>query len=204
MTRLLLIRHGEVEGIDPPIFRGRMDLPLTRRGVLQAQATAEHLAGRMALGTVYCSPLTRCVRTADILCERFQIAAITHPELNDISYGAWSGLSIDQVRGKWPEELLVWLTSPQLARIPGGESLQELTARATEALAGVLRKHLHGTLVLVTHDSVIRVLLCHALGLPLSSYWTFSPSPCGITRLAYVDQRFTLESFNETQHLTDL
>jgi len=204
MTRLLLIRHGEVEGIDPPIFRGRTDLPLTLRGSRQALATADHLAGRIALGTVYCSPLSRCVRTADTLCERFQTASITHPELNDIGYGAWTGLSIDQVRAQWPEELLLWLTSPHLARIPGGESLQELAARTTEALVGVLRKHLHGTVALITHDSVIRVLLCHALGLPLSSYWTFSPSPCGITRLAFVDQRFTLESFNETQHLTDL
>ena len=204
MTRLLLIRHGEVEGIDPPVFRGRMDLPLTSRGARQAQATAEHLSGSVALGAVYCSPLSRCVRTADALCERFQTASIAHPELNDISYGAWTGLPVAQVRDKWPDELPLWLASPQLARIPGGESLQELTTRTTEALAGILRKHWHGTVALVTHDSVIRVLLCHALGLPLSGYWTFSPSPCGITRIAFADHLFTLESFNETQHLIDL
>lgn len=204
MTRLLLIRHGEVQGIDPPVFRGRLDLPLTSRGVRQAEATANHLVGRASLGTIYCSPLSRCVRTADAICAPFQTSAISHPELNDISYGAWSGMSLDEARKQWPEEVMLWLTAPHAMRIPGGESLQELASRTTEALIDILHGHPHGTVALVTHDSVIRVLLCHALGLPLSSYWLFAPSPCGISRLAFNDRRFTLESFNETQHLSDI
>lgn len=201
MMRLLLIRHGEVQGIDPPTFRGRLDLQLTPRGVEQARATADYLTGRVAPSAVYCSPLSRCVRTADMLCEPFRLASIPHPGFNDIDYGGWTGMSVAETAARWPQEAACWKNTPQLLRLPGGDSLQDMLARAADALNVIVHTRVHGTLVIVTHDSVIRVLLCHALGLPLSAYWLFAPSPCGITRLAYAEGRFTAEAFNETQHL---
>ncbi|MEW9570399.1 histidine phosphatase family protein [Rhodanobacter sp. Si-c] len=203
MTRLLLIRHGEVQGIDPPTFRGRLDLPLTPRGLRQAESTAAYLTGRQALGAVYCSPLSRCVRTADAICAPFHTASIPHPEINDINYGAWTGLGVDEVCKRWPHEAALWKVAPHVFRIPGGESLQDLVARATDALTAILHKHPHGSIAMVTHDSVIRALLCHALGLPLSAYWLFAPSPCGISTLSYADDRFTVVAINETQHLSN-
>ena len=63
MTRLLLIRHGHVEGIEPESFRGRAGIPLTALGRRQAQATAQRIATHWQIGAVYTSPLQRCVRT---------------------------------------------------------------------------------------------------------------------------------------------
>jgi probable phosphoglycerate mutase len=76
-----------------------------------------------------------------------------------------------------------------------------VAARAVDALAAVLHAHPRGTVALVTHDSVLRVLLCHVMGLPLSSYWLFDPKPCGISVVSHAENRFTVHSINETQHL---
>lgn len=201
MTHLILLRHGEVEGIDPPVFRGRLDLPLTPRGVRQAELTRDALSARHVVNAIYCSPLSRCVRTADIVSSALRLNAVPHPGLTDLDYGAWTGLADVEVAKRWPQEADLWKTAPHALRIPGGESLQDLAARVIDALALLLHAHPRGIITFVSHDSAIRVLLCHALGLPLSGYRQLAPTPCGISVLACTSGRCTLESFNETQHL---
>lgn len=201
MTTFILVRHGEVDGIDPPTFRGRIVLQLTAKGAKQATLAREVIRARWAIEAIYCSPLTRCVRTADIINEAFQLNTVPHQGLTDIDYGAWTNLPVDKVWKRWPHEASVWKTAPHTCRIPGGESLQDVAARAIDALTTVLHAHPRGTVAIVTHDSVLRVLLCHVMGLPLSSYWLFDPAPCGISEVAYTENHFTIHSINETQHL---
>jgi len=203
MTTILLIRHGEVAGITPPRFRGRDDLMLTPRGVRQAELVRDAIAARWVPNAVYCSPLTRCVRTADTIAGAFKLDAQPHHGLNDINYGAWQGLAVVEVAQRWPEELARWHTAPDTMRLPGGETLQDVQARAVDALQAVMHAHRHGIVVVVTHDSVIRILLGHALGLPLGGYWSLSPSPCGISEITFADDCFTIRSINETQHLSE-
>lgn len=202
-TTLIFIRHGDVEGIDPPCFRGRIVLPLTTRGTHQAELTREALHEQSVLDAIHCSPLTRCVRTADILSEAFQFSAVPMQGLTDIDYGAWTRLPVDEVATRWPREYGQWKATPHACSIPGGESLQEVAARAVAALGNILGAHARGTVAIVTHDSVIRVLLCHVLGLPLSSYWLFEPTVCGMSTVVHVDGHFTVHCINEAQHLRD-
>jgi probable phosphoglycerate mutase len=127
-----------------------------------------------------------------------------HPGLKDLDVGDWTGLGVDAVAERWPHEALLWKTAPHALRIPGGESLQDLAARTADALAAMLHAHQSGTIAVVTHESVIRTLLCHALEIALSGYRRFAPSPCGISMLDWADARFTVESVNETQHLSGI
>lgn len=200
MTSLLLIRHGEVEGISPPIFRGRTELALTPHGVRQAELTRDHLRQHWDVDAIYCSPLGRCVRTAGMIAQPFALQATTHAGLTDIDYGAWSGHPVLEIQERSPREYGLWKSAPHTVRLPQGESLQEVAARGTDALADILAAHPQGTVAVVTHDSVIRVLLCHFSGLPLSSYWLFEPAPCGVT-LVQAGDRFAIRMVNGTQHL---
>ena len=203
VTTILLIRHGEVAGITPPRFRGRDDLMLTPHGVRQAELARDAVAAGWVPNAVYCSPRTRCVRTADAIASAFQLDAQPHHGLNDINYGAWQGMAVTEVAQRWPEELSCWHTAPHTMRPPGGESLQEVQARAVDALHTIVHAHRRGIVVLVSHDSVIRVLLGHAFGLSLGGYWSLSPSPCGISEITFVDDHFTILSINQTQHLSE-
>ncbi|KZC20243.1 MULTISPECIES: histidine phosphatase family protein [Rhodanobacter] len=201
MTTLILVRHGEVEGLDPPTFHGRIVLPLTDTGAKQAALTQEIMHARWAVEAIYCSPLTRCVRTADIINEAFRLNTVPHQGLTDIDYGAWTNIPADEVGKRWPRELGRWKSQPHGCRVPGGESLQEVAARVIATFNTLLDAHARGTVAIVTHDSVLRVLLCHVMGLPLSSYWLFNPTPCGISVVSHDENRFTVHSINETQHL---
>ncbi len=65
MTKILLTRHGHVEGIKPERFRGREPLDLTARGRAQAAALAERIAGAWRPAQIYTSPLDRCIETGN-------------------------------------------------------------------------------------------------------------------------------------------
>lgn len=201
MTILLLVRHGHVEGISPERFRGRADLALTPQGRRQADVTARRIAETWRPAAVYSSPMGRCLATGSAIGAPFGLSPITHAGLNDIDYGKWQGLAPDEARQNWAEEVDIWYSHPDWAAIPDGETLQDVLARATAALREVVRRHRGDTVVLVGHDSVNRVILLHALGLPLSRYWRIRRSPCAINEIDAAAGDFAAVSVNQTDHL---
>jgi probable phosphoglycerate mutase len=119
----------------------------------------------------------------------------------DIDYGEWQGLTPDEVTRKWPEPLDTWYRAPHWAAIPGGESLQDVLVRAVAALRDVIGRHPGETVVLVGHDSVNRVILLHALELPLSRYRRLGQDPCAINEIDFSAGEATVRSVNGTYHL---
>jgi broad specificity phosphatase PhoE len=201
MTKIILVRHGHVEGISPERFRGRADLALTPEGGRQAEATARRIRASWTPAAVYASPLSRCLATAEAIGKPFGLTPTPVASLMDVDYGEWQGLTPEEVGRKWPEPLATWYRAPHWAAIPAGESLQEVLARAVAALQTVIGRHPEDTVVLVGHDSVNRVLLLHALDLPLSRYWRICQDPCAINEIDVWAGEFTVRSMNETNHL---
>ena len=111
--------------------------------------------------------------------------------LIDIDYGAWQGLTQDEAEARWPAEAELWHRRPDLVRPPGGESLQDVLARVAEALRLIIGRHPQETVLLVGHDSVNRVLLLHALELPLARYWQIGQDPCAINRIEAIGRGFS-------------
>jgi probable phosphoglycerate mutase len=204
MTKIILTRHGHVDGIAPERFRGRADLRLTAQGLAQAQATSGRIQSSCAVAAVYTSPMSRCVRTGQIIAEPLGLEALPMEALNDIEYGEWQGLTPDEARARWPDEVELWYRRPHLARIVGGETLQDVLARAARGLRVLVDRHPQDTLVLVGHDSVNRVILLHALDLALSHYWRLGQAPCAINQIDAASDGFSVLSINETWHLQGL
>jgi broad specificity phosphatase PhoE len=204
VTRIILVRHGHVDWHDPERFRGRAELELTERGRRQARAAALRIATAWQPDAVFASPLVRCRETAAAIGSGCRLAVQTVDELVDIDYGAWQGLTRAEAAAGWPQAVELWFRAPHLAVIPGGETLPALLSRTAPALQGILRRHPQGTVVVVGHDSVNRVLLLHALELPLSRYWHLRQDPCGISTLSFENDAFLIGSINETQHLAGI
>lgn len=202
MTKILLTRHGHVDGIRPARFRGRAELPLTDHGLAQADALARRIARHWKPAAVYTSLLQRCVVTGDKIAEACGIAASVHEGLGDIDYGTWQMRTHEEVRTEAPELYRLWRERPHLVRFPGGEALQDVVARTADALRQMLARHAADTVVLVGHDSVNRALLLQLLDQPLSAYWRLSQDPCTLNVvevLAAGDVR--VECINDTSHL---
>ena len=167
MSTIYLIRHGEITQSHPRRFVGRQDLSLTDRGRKQISRLADILAIR-SIGKIMCSPLARCVESAGILCSRLGGALELVPDFCEISLGDWEGMSVDEVRARFPgcyEARGVDLVGYRPSR---GESFQDLLCRAWPTFETVVRAADDGVAI-VAHAGVNRVLLCHIFGMPLEN-----------------------------------
>lgn len=201
-TCIVLVRHGHVEGINPPRFRGRTDLPLTLHGVQQAERTRDLLAALPSVAAVYASPLSRRMMTAEIVASSWSLAVTPMPSFVDIDYGDWQGRPCREVNQADPASFARWFDAPHLAAIPGGETMLQLAARVAETMRALLAKHHGETVLLVGHDSVNRVMLLLALDLPLSRFWQLRQHPCAVNLVAHNDDRgWRVVSMNEASHL---
>jgi probable phosphoglycerate mutase len=201
MTEILLTRHGDVPWLEPQRFRGRAELKLTDTGIAQAEATARRIDASWRPGAIYASPLGRTLHTARIIAEPLRLPVQPLDGLIDIDYGQWQGLTLDEAKERWPAEAGLWQRRPDLVRPPGGEALQDVLARVAQALRLVTGRHPQDTVLLVGHDSVNRVLLLHALALPLARYWQIGQDPCAISRMEASAEGFVVHTMNDTAHL---
>jgi broad specificity phosphatase PhoE len=201
--KLLLVRHGHVDGISPERFRGRQDVPLSPRGVQQARVVAERIAQRQRPVVVYSSPLRRCTETAAAIAAATGVDVQVLADLIDLNYGDWQWLTRDEVRSRWPALIERWDTAPQLVRFPNGDSLQDLIARVANVLRMLLDQHAGETVAVVGHDSVNRALLLQILDLPASSFWRFTQDPCGLSDIDIATDGARLITLNDTSHQRD-
>jgi phosphoserine phosphatase len=206
MTKILLTRHGHVDGIDPPRFRGRTELPLTPLGKAQAKAVARRIAEGWTPPMIYTSPMSRCVDTARAIAEACGAAIETLADLTDLDYGEFHWRTYEDARINAPELYQTWMSQPHLVRFPKGESLQDMVARGGNVLRLVLERHAgeRDCVVLVGHDSINRALLVQLLDQPLSAYWRTQQAPCCLNEIDVVAGRITAVRINEAGHLEGL
>jgi probable phosphoglycerate mutase len=204
MIKILLVRHGHVEGIKPERFRGRQPLALTGLGRAQAVAVAQRIARAWRPSAIYTSPMGRCVETGAAIAQACGIAAAICGDLNDIDYGTWQFTTFEQAQKDDPALFSAWFATPQYVRFPQGESLQDVAARAANVLRFVRVRHPDDTIVLVGHDSINRVLLLQWLDLPLSAYWRLAQEPCCMNEADFAGDKICMLRLNETQHLDSI
>lgn len=199
---LILLRHGETEFNRADVFRGRVDLPLNRRGRKQAEAAAAYLSP-LSFQAFYSSPLRRSVETATAVAESHGGKVETLDAFIDVDYGAWSGKSVDEVRKGWPEVFRLWVEDPGKVTFPGGESLQAVRRRLKAGLERLARDHA-GRVLLVGHKLINRLVICIVLGLPTSGIWRVDQSNGAINVISHDERGWMLRRMNDTAHLKGL
>lgn len=200
MTRVYLIRHGRTAWNKDPRFRGQVDLPLDEVGEAQAETIALRLKDR-PIKAVYSSPLTRAIRTAEPLARALGLEVIPEEGFTDINYGYWQGLSPSEVAELYPELYRTWLESPHLVRVPGGEGLDDVRARAEEALFRILKRHYGEEIAIVGHQVVNKVILCIVLGVSNEWFTRIEQDNGCINLFGHDGQKFIIFFLNDTCHL---
>lgn len=204
MTRIVLVRHGQTEWNRVERFRGRADVPLNDTGLAQAAAMGERVAAEWSPAAIYSSPLSRAVKTADAIATHSNVPVQVHPGLADIDYGKWQGLTAEEARTRWPDEVDAWYSRPQDARIPGGETFDGLRHRAMSVLKELGERHEGQTIVLVGHTVINRIILLGVLGLGNDRFWRLRQEPCAISVCEWDGADYVLVSMNDTCHLRGL
>jgi len=167
MLKLVVIRHAESQWNPIGRYQGLLDPDLTERGLQQAKKLAEALRGE-GIKALYTSPLTRTFKTASVIGEVLGLEPVKDERVIEIDHGRWSGLLVEEVKEKYPEDFERWLKEPHRVSFPEGESLEEVLARVKDFLEEVLKKHNGETVAVVSHTVPIRCMYCAILGLDLS------------------------------------
>ena len=181
------------------IFRGRVDIELNEIGIKQAELLAKHLADEKIVA-IYSSPLKRALRTAEIITGSRNVDVTPAPELIDFDYGEWQGLSHSMVKERYPKLYNDWMSNPQVVRMPKGENLDDVKRRTISLVDRLIAEH-EGTIALVSHRVIHKVLICALLGLDNSRFWNIRLDTCGITTFTCDDNGFVLVRHNDTSFL---
>jgi ribonuclease H / adenosylcobalamin/alpha-ribazole phosphatase len=169
---LLLTRHGHTVRSEPEQYLGqRIVAPLSERG----RADAERLAGRLdgvGIDRLISSPLNRAVETAEILARGRPVE--TDDRLMELDYGAWEGVTVDEVASRFPDQQASYVDDPSTFVFPDGESGGLVADRVRSFIDDLLgwweREGGERIVLAVGHSSLNRIMLAVLLGAPLADY----------------------------------
>ena len=202
---LYLVRHGATENNDayPPRLQGRRtDPPLSAEGLLQAQRTAQWLAGR-PLAAVYSSPLLRARQTAEAIAGRHRLEVERVDDLIEVDVGLWEGRAWEEIERTDPEAYRLFMSDATVNPYLGGENLTVVAARAVPAIERLMAQNVGRTIVVVAHNVVNRLYLAHLLKSPLARYRSIPQDNCGVNLLRYEAGEVRPVTINAVEHLVE-
>jgi len=169
--KLYLIRHGESFAAYDGRYYGQKDLALSEKGRGQMAFLTERL-WQLPPQRIYCSDLARARESAEVLGSRWGLSPIIRREFREVNMGLWEGLSYEEINLRYPKEAVEWAKGASTFRFPEGESLRGLKARVLSAHRKIIAENSDAAvLALVGHGGPNRLILCHALGIPLTGIW---------------------------------
>lgn len=185
-TRLWLIRHGE----PAEEFRGRcygsLDVGLSETGRVQVAEIARYLVGERATA-IYASPRLRTVESARILADGFRRPIEIVPDLREIDFGDFEGLSYDDIAARYPDLYKQWMESPTEVQFPNGECEAQVRSRVLRAFEKICREQEGHTAIVVTHGGVIRIIIAWALRMPAECIFRLSQGHGAVNLLSLHD-----------------
>ena len=197
LTRLLLIRHGEVETRYQGVFGGTIDMNLSDRGHEQAKTLAKFLRGKK-FDAIYASPMKRVQQTFAPSAKHHKVKQVILPGLREIDFGDWTGFGWDAVREKFGIQPYEWLEKIELGVVPNGESTAHFRKRVEPCLRRIIRENHGKTAAVFCHGGVIRMMLAILLDLPLPKTGSFQVEYTSVTQVAMHPHMNEIELLNFT------
>ncbi len=175
VTRVYLMRHGEVANGGQKRYNGHIDVDITATGVEQMHRLAGLLADK-PITAVYSSDLIRSVRGAEIIAKRLKCSTTPLRQLRERSVGVWEGLTVDEIKERFPGEYQLWRADLLNYRPSGGECVTDVRDRIIPEYERLVSAHAGQELALLLHGGVNRVILAHVLGLELNNLFRLDQS----------------------------
>ena len=188
---VVLVRHGETEWSRTHRHTGRTDVPLTPRGLDQAQRAGRVLAGRQ-FALVLSSPLGRALET----CRAAGLADVAEvtDDLAEWDYGDAEGLSTAEIQERVPG-WTVW-THP----VGGaGETPAQVGERADRVIARI--EQAGGDVAVFAHGHMLRILTARWLGMAAEGGRHFALGTATISVLSWEHANRVVETWNDAAHL---
>jgi probable phosphoglycerate mutase len=185
-----------IQGAEQRAYVGQLQCRLSEEGVRQAlrlRVLFEHFS----LSAVYASDLWRSMETASIIADGAVAGIQVHPELREISLGAWEGRSFAEIKRRFPRDYKARGEDLEHWRPPGGESFGDCRARAVPFIQQVMKKA-SGDVLVVGHAGVNRLILCEALGIPLANMFRIQQDYGCLNVISFDGERTNVRLVNYT------
>ena len=169
MLNVYLLRHGETQwNADGNKYCGRTDIPLTQKGISQAELV-HHQLKNIDFDAVYSSPLQRALRTARIASGKNDV--VTDERLIEFSFGNWEGKTKEEFIPEAPALWERWCNNPATTKAGGtGETANEVVERVDHFFEFILKKFPSGNVLVVGHNGINRFYLAFKLSMELKNY----------------------------------
>jgi alpha-ribazole phosphatase len=190
---LVLVRHAASKGGGR--FVGQNDEPLSAEGRRQLQALARKLAP-FRFQAAFASDLERAVVTAREAVKRSGLEIETRPNLREMHFGRWQGLSWEQIAKRDPRLARLWMNHFPSQPIPGGERFTRFKNRVNAELKTIVEANRGRAVLVVTHAGVIRVALAAALGMKSQNLFRLAQDPCALNVVDYFPDGVTVRCVN--------
>jgi broad specificity phosphatase PhoE len=201
MTTFYIIRHAEKERGDyyNPDLR-HQDESINQRGQEQAFKLWSYLCDKH-ISAIYISGYKRTRQTIEYVAQQSCIDLVMDARLNEIDNGCIEGMTDEAIQETYPE---VWQGFQKRSadfRFPEGETGEEARRRIADFLEEKRQVHSTENIVLVSHEGLIRLLMCYIMDLPVYQRWNFHVDFCGIMEIHYLPDYKTWKLIRFNQKL---
>jgi probable phosphoglycerate mutase len=196
-TTLLLTRHGETVWHAENRYAGVSDVALTDTGRAQAEALGRWAAAH-PVDAVWTSTLSRAVATAEPACRALGLTPQREPALRECDFGVVEGRTLAEFAVTNPDRARAFCADPVGHPFPEAEDPRTAAARGRDALRRIAAAHPGERVLVVAHNTLLRLVLCTLLSIPLSEYRRVFPrlGNAAITELRVDTDSVALMSLN--------
>jgi broad specificity phosphatase PhoE len=196
-TRLLLVRHAEVEARYQKVFGGAVDMDISPLGHEQAASLAKFLRTRR-FDALYASPMKRVQQTLAPVLQNGVPPPTILPGLREVDFGDWTGHGWDAIREKFGVSAFTWLDQLERGTIPNAENVVTYRERVAACLNEIRSAHDGKTVAIFCHGGVIRMMLSVLLDLPLPRMSAFEIDYASVTEIELKPHRVEIQFLNLT------
>ncbi|WP_313153046.1 histidine phosphatase family protein [Lacrimispora sp.] len=202
--KIYLIRHGQTDWNIQGRIQGSHDIPLNETGRSQAELLAKGMDSR-PVTRIFCSTLTRAMETAERISSRQKVEIYSMPQLIEVEFGKWEGMTWDEIMEAYPKEYKLWTLSPDEASPPGGETQDQVISRCVLAVGEILR--ITGgreDVAIVSHGATIAYIVSYMMR-NHPEVESIIVENASITTVNYspLTEDFMLFEMNDTSHMEE-
>ena len=206
-TEVLIIRHGQTDWNKQKLLQGHSDIPLNRKGRMQALALAETLQHE-TLDGIYSSDLLRAFDTAEEIAKQHQLLVRADRDLRERCYGAFEGMNPKDIEEQYPESHARWhAADPDHVFPPGereAETIREFQHRVLAALKRCVEPHPGKKIAIVTHFGIIEAAFRVAHNIPLGTRQRMPVLNTSVNRFSIRGDEIKMLAWGEAEHLEPL
>lgn len=201
--RIHLVRHAETIWHNEDRYAGHSEIELTEGGIEQSNFLRDW-SSHQKIDAIYTSALNRSILTARPTAIALNLEPQKKVNLNEVNFGAIEGLTKIEFRSKFPDLWQEFQNRPANTKFPLGETGEEALQRALRSISDMLSFEDYSEILVVSHGTLIRLILTHLLSKDLNHYRELFPiiDNVGITTISLdnvnvdTDSNFRLYRYN--------